>query len=98
MLVNFPPAVWAALSLMMVVAAAPTELAHRQSQVKIMALGDSITGSPVRSLISAAYNIGKTDPAKGLLARLPLAEAPTSRYQKHRLRRYISWTRLRLSI
>jgi len=95
MLFDFAPAVWAVLSLMMAVAAAPAELAERQSSVKIMALGDSITGSPVRNLISADCNTG-TDPAKGLLARLPLAEAPTSRYQKHRFRRYTGWTRLRL--
>jgi hypothetical protein len=53
MLFHFTSTVWAALSLMMAVAAAPVELAERQSIVKIMPLGDSITGSPVRSLISA---------------------------------------------
>jgi hypothetical protein len=53
MLFNFPSVVWAALSIMMMVSAAPVELAERQSPVKIMALGDSITGSPVRGLISA---------------------------------------------
>lgn len=41
-------AVVAALSLAAAVAAAPAELAERQSVVKIMPLGDSITGSPVR--------------------------------------------------
>jgi hypothetical protein len=56
MFFNFTSTVWAALSIMMVVAAAPAELAERQSPVKIMALGDSITGSPVRSLISADCN------------------------------------------
>jgi hypothetical protein len=56
MLFNFILPVWATLSLMMAVAAAPTELAQRQSLVKIMALGDSITGSPVRSLISADWD------------------------------------------
>jgi hypothetical protein len=57
MVFNFTSAVWAALSLMMAVAAAPARLAERQSPVKIMALGDSITGSPVRSRISADCNI-----------------------------------------
>jgi hypothetical protein len=56
MLFNFTSAVWAALSLMMAVAAAPVGLAERQSPVKIMPLGDSITGSPVRILISADCN------------------------------------------
>jgi hypothetical protein len=56
MLFNFISPVLATLSLMMAVAAAPTELAERQSPVKIMALGDSITGSPVRTLISADCN------------------------------------------
>jgi hypothetical protein len=37
----------AALSLTAVVSAGPAYLAERQSTVKIMALGDSITGSPV---------------------------------------------------
>lgn len=56
MLFNFTSAVWAALSLMMAVAAAPAELAERQSPVKIMPLGDSITGSPVRILTSSHRN------------------------------------------
>jgi hypothetical protein len=53
---NFTSSVWAALPLMMAVTAIPVELAERQSTVKIMPLGDSITGSPVRSLISADCN------------------------------------------
>ncbi|KAH7110848.1 SGNH hydrolase-type esterase domain-containing protein [Dendryphion nanum] len=43
---NLNSAVLAALSIILVAAAAPAELAERQSPVKIMALGDSITGSP----------------------------------------------------
>lgn len=42
------------LALAVVVIAIPAELAERQSIVKIMALGDSITGSPVRSLFRAS--------------------------------------------
>jgi hypothetical protein len=38
-----------ALSLAAVGAAAPADLAERLSTVRIMALGDSITGSPVRN-------------------------------------------------
>ena len=36
------------LCLMAAVIAAPTDLTERQSTIRIMALGDSITGSPVR--------------------------------------------------
>ncbi|KAH7371949.1 SGNH hydrolase-type esterase domain-containing protein [Pyrenochaeta sp. MPI-SDFR-AT-0127] len=43
---TFGSAILAALSLTAVVKAAPAELAERQSTVRIMALGDSITGSP----------------------------------------------------
>ncbi|KAJ4369602.1 hypothetical protein N0V83_005364 [Neocucurbitaria cava] len=43
---NFGSATLAALALLAVVTAAPAEIAERQSTVKIMALGDSITGSP----------------------------------------------------
>jgi len=42
---------WLAFAALAVAASAtPTELTNRQSTVKIMALGDSITGSPVRIL------------------------------------------------
>ncbi|KAF1844953.1 carbohydrate esterase family 3 protein [Cucurbitaria berberidis CBS 394.84] len=46
MRINFSSAALAALSLAATVTAAPAELVKRQSTVKIMALGDSITGSP----------------------------------------------------
>jgi hypothetical protein len=98
MLFNFTSVVWVALALMMAVTVASNELTERQSPVKIMALGDSITGSPVCILMSADCYTVKTDLAKGLLARFALAEASTSRYQEHRFRRYVGWTRLRISI
>jgi len=42
---------WLAIAALAVAASAtPMELAKRQSTVKIMALGDSITGSPVCTL------------------------------------------------
>ncbi|CAO2648236.1 Nn.00g075030.m01.CDS01 [Neocucurbitaria sp. VM-36] len=43
---NLGSATLTALSVLSVVTAAPAQLAERQSTVKIMALGDSITGSP----------------------------------------------------
>jgi hypothetical protein len=43
------PALLAAVSCTVVVVAAPADLTPRQSTVRIMALGDSITGSPVRN-------------------------------------------------
>lgn len=55
MLFNFFLTVCAALSLTTAVAAAPAELAERQSTVRIMALGDSITGSPVCILIKLEF-------------------------------------------
>ncbi|CAN9411422.1 unnamed protein product [Alternaria alternata] len=44
--ITFASTFLAVLSVTAIVVAAPTELASRQSTVRIMALGDSITGSP----------------------------------------------------
>lgn len=75
---NFGSATLAAISLLAVVTAAPAEKVERQSTVRIMALGDSITGSPVRDLDLSLLKYS-TDPIEGLLACLPLAKASTSR-------------------
>lgn len=50
MRLNIFSAVLAALSSMAAGIAAPAEFAERQSTVRVMPLGDSITGSPVRLL------------------------------------------------
>ena len=56
--ITFASTFLAVLSVTAIVVAAPTELASRQSTVRIMALVDSITGSPVcirSSTTSARY-------------------------------------------
>jgi hypothetical protein len=54
--ITFASTFLAVLSVTAIVVAAPTELASRQSTVRIMALGDSITGSPVRTRSSTTIS------------------------------------------
>lgn len=72
------------------VCAAPTEVSPRQSTVRIMALGDSITGSPVSTYLDLRLKhlpgAMMTDDSVGLLESISLAEAAGRWYQEHRFR------------
>jgi hypothetical protein len=77
--------------------------------VKINALGDSITGSPVRpnffhfpvAFLSASeihMSCAELTATPGLLAGPPLAKAPSCRRHQHGFRRHAPWSRLRLHL
>ena len=80
-------------------------LVEAQAKVKIMALGDSITGSPVRKHavkpLSLPRILSKLSGIRalltkraGLLAGPPLAEAPGRRHPEHGLCRDAPWAGL----
>lgn len=70
--------------------------------VKIMALGDSITGSPVR-IRQMIFTFSQpfftdTQSCSGVLARLSLAKATSRRNHQYRLRRNTRRPRVRLLV
>ena len=80
---------------MLALAVGVARLVDAQAKVKIMALGDSITGSPVRDMPSDSRScLANQSERTGLLAGRPLAETPGRRHQEHGLCGNAPWSGL----